>query len=405
MDAAFILDVASLGLRWLHVIVGIAWIGSSFYFIWLDNSIREPEDPRLREQGVLGELWAMHAGGFYNPQKYVVAPKRLPDTLHFFFWPAYTSWITGLLLITVLYYFQASSYMLDAGKWIAAPDAAVHLGLLTLMLGWLVYDALCRLLINRSQLLFAAAYTAFVALMAYILQHSLSGRAAYIHVGAMIATAMSGNVFFIIIPGQHRVVAAMKRGEAPDPDIGAKAKQRSIHNNYLTLPVLFAMVSNHYAFTYGHEHAWLALVVAMIASAVIRHFFNLKHKGRWRWEYLILGGALLLALFWAISPARAETITASEITERPVTLAQVRPIIEARCVACHSARPTLVPAAPLGVMFDTPEQIRARGIRIHAQTVITRVMPQANRTNMTPYERAVIAAWHEDGLLLEPAAK
>ena len=239
MESSYALEVLSLGLRWLHLIVGIAWIGSSFYFIWLDNSIREPEDPALREKGVLGELWAMHAGGFYNPQKYAVAPKTLPETLHFFFWPAYSTWITGFLLLTALYYLQASSYMVEPGKWVHSPFVAVHMGISMLVVGWVAYDGMCRLLIDRSQLVFAAAYTVFIAGTAYLLQHAMSGRAAYVHVGAMVATAMSGNVFFIIIPGQRRIVAAMKRGEAPDPSIGKKAKQRSVHNNYLTLPVLF----------------------------------------------------------------------------------------------------------------------------------------------------------------------
>ncbi len=405
MYESYILDLLSLGLRWLHVIVGIAWIGSSFYFIWLDNSIREPEDQTLKDKGILGELWAMHAGGFYNPQKYAVAPKKLPDPLHFFFWPSYSTWITGFLLLTALYYLQASSYMIDPEHWITTPWIAVLVGLGTLATGWLVYDALCRLLIDRSQLLFAVVYTLFVAIMAFLLQHALSGRAAYIHVGAMIATAMSGNVFFIIIPGQRKIVAAMKRGEAPDPTFGKKSKQRSIHNNYFTLPVLFAMISNHYAFTYSSRNAWLVLVSIMVASAIIRHFFNLSHKGIWRWEYPVLGGAILLIVVCALAPVPAgmqtEDVHASDIKDRPVTLADVRPIIATRCTACHSAKPTLLPSAPAGLMFDTPEQINLQARRIHQQAVINQAMPQANRTKMTNHERAMIAAWMADGLLKE----
>lgn len=233
MDSSYLLDIASLSLRWLHLIVGIAWIGSSFYFIWLDNSIRPPVDPELKERGVLGELWAMHAGGFYNPQKYVVAPRTLPDKVHWFFWPSYTTFISGFLLLTALYYTQPTTYMIDPAKANLEPVVAVTIGFVTLVSGWLIYDLLCHLLINRSQMLFALIYTVFVSIVSYILNSYLSGRAAFLHVGAMIATTMTCNVFFIIIPGQGEITRAMKRGEPPDPKIGKAAKQRSIHNNYL----------------------------------------------------------------------------------------------------------------------------------------------------------------------------
>lgn len=263
MESGYWLEIASLLLRWLHLIVGIAWIGSSFYFVWLDNSLRPPTDPALREKGVGGELWAVHGGGFYNPQKYLVAPKQLPDELHWFKWESYSTWLSGFALISVLYYAQAGSYMIDPAKAALSPGQAVALGLATLAGGWLVYDGLCRLLMRRSILLFAALYFAFVVAVAWGLTHWLSGRAAFIHVGAMLATTMSGNVFFWIIPGQKKTVAAMRRGDAPDPIHGQRAKQRSVHNNYLTLPVLFCMISNHYALTYTHPHAWLVLALGV----------------------------------------------------------------------------------------------------------------------------------------------
>ncbi|MCX9154535.1 urate hydroxylase PuuD [Niveibacterium sp. 24ML] len=393
MDSAYLIEVASMLLRWLHLIVGIAWIGSSFYFVWLDNSIKPPTDPKLREAGVGGELWAMHAGGFYNPQKYLVAPKELPKELHFFFWPSYSTWITGFLLISVLYYFQAATWMVDPAVAQISPTVSVLIGLGTLAGGWIVYDLLSRLLIERSQLVFAVIYTLFVGAVTWALMHLLAGRAAYIHVGAMIATTMSGNVFFIIIPNQRKLVAAMKRGEAPDPALGKKAKQRSVHNNYLTLPVLFSMISNHYAFTYSHAHGWLMLMLIMLSAVLIRHFFNLKHKGEWRWEYPIAGGLILLATLWWTAPAPVVRDTAKPVP----TLSQVMPVVEARCAACHAEKPTMMPSAPGGVMLDTEARIRQHAQRIYARTTQTKDMPLGNVTNITEEERALITGWYLGG--------
>jgi uncharacterized membrane protein len=393
MDSAYLIEIASMLLRWLHLIVGIAWIGSSFYFIWLDNTIRPPTDPKLKEAGVGGELWAMHAGGFYNPQKYLVAPKELPKDLHFFFWPSYSTWITGFLLISTLYYLQAATWMVDPAVANISSAQAVMIGLGTLAAGWIVYDLLARFLIERSQLLFALVYTLFVAAMAWALTHVLAGRAAYIHVGAMIATAMSANVFFIIIPGQRKLVAAMKRGEPADPVIGKKAKQRSVHNNYLTLPVLFAMISNHYAFTYGHPHAWLVLVLIMIGAALIRHFFNLRHKGQLRWEFPIAGGAILGAVLFWIAPTPVKV----EASANAPTLAQIAPIVQTRCTGCHAEHSTLMPAAPAGMMLDTDARIRQHAQRIFARAVQTRDMPLGNITGITDDERKLLGAWYLGG--------
>lgn len=393
----YLLEVSSLALRWFHLIVGIAWIGSSFYFVWLDNSIRPPEDPDLKEKGVLGELWAMHAGGFYNPQKYVVAPKKLPETLHWFFWPSYTTFISGFLLITVLYWFQASAYMIDPAKANLSPLAAVGIGFGTLVVGWVVYDLLCRMLIERGQLVFAAVYTLFVTAVAFVLDQLLSGRAAFLHVGAMIATTMTANVAMVIIPAQRIVVTAMKAGETPDAKPGKRAKQRSVHNNYLTLPVLFAMISNHYAFTYNAPNAWAILMLLMLGSVLVRHFFNLKHKGQWRWEFPLAGATLWFIVFCVLVP-KPNPVSSKMITEaRPILIDKVAPIISSRCIACHSTHPTLVNAAPAGVVLETPEQIRAQASRIYTQVLKLRSMPQGNITKMTDYERATVAAWYEDG--------
>ncbi len=394
MDTAFALDVASLCLRWLHLIVGIAWIGSSLYFVWLDNSIRPPKDPELIEKGVLGELWAMHAGGFYNPQKYVVAPKQLPETLHWFFWPSYSTFITGFLLMTTLYYLQASYYMIDPAKAAITPLTSVIIGLATLAGGWLFYDMLARLLIDRSQMAFAVIYTLFVTAVSYALNQVLSGRAAYIHVGAMMGASMTGNVFFIIIPAQRIVVGAMKRGETPDAAPGKRAKQRSVHNNYLTMPVLFAMISNHYSFTYSHPMGWLALIAIMVGSAIVRHFFNLRHKGSERWEFLIGGCTILFTTFLLLAPWPAPGGGVVDISAVPTVAAKdVQTILATRCITCHGPKPTIGPTPAAGLLIDTPEHLLSVGDRAYRQVVAGKTMPLGNVTQMTQDERLKIAAW------------
>jgi len=389
---AYAIEWFSLLLRWLHLIVAIAWIGSSFYFVWLDNNLRAPLDEDLQRKGVAGELWAVHGGGFYNPQKYLVAPAALPAHLHWFKWESYSTWLSGAALISVLYYVQAPTWMIDPARAALTPAQAVAIGLGTLAGGWLVYDGLCRLLAARSPLLLGAAYYAFVVAVAWGLSQVLSGRAAFLHVGAMIATAMSANVFFHIIPGQKKTVAQMQRGEAPDPQYGRLAKQRSVHNNYLTLPVLFCMISNHYAFVYGNAHAWAALALIVLAGALIRHFFNQRHRGQAQWRYP-LGGVALLALVavW-FAPARTPLQAGG-----PVDFAQVQQVVATRCAACHAEHPSLVAAAPAGVLLDTPERIRAARQRIWIQAVQVRAMPLGNITHITDDERALLDRWATRG--------
>lgn len=386
---AYLIEWASMLLRWLHLIVGIAWIGSSFYFVWLDNSLRPPQDAALAEKGVAGELWAVHGGGFYNPQKYLVAPASLPKELHWFKWESYSTWLTGFLLISTLYYFQAASWMVDPSKAALSPSAAVAIGLATLAGGWLVYDLLCRLLIERSQLLFGVIFYGFVVLMAFVLTHLLSGRAAFIHIGAMIATVMSANVFFWIIPGQKKTIAQMQRGETPDPIHGKRAKQRSLHNNYLTLPVLFCMISNHYAFTYAHPHAWAVLALILLAAVLIRHFFNQRHKGVQQWRYPVAGALLLAGVAVWLVPVSLPAAKAGAT----VDFAQVQSIINQRCAGCHAEHPTLMASAPAGLMLDTPEKIQALKPRIIMQAVQLKAMPLGNVTGITDDERALLARW------------
>ncbi len=392
MDA-YVIEWSTLLLRWLHLIVGIAWIGSSFYFVWLDNSLQPPADLALKDKGVAGELWAVHGGGFYNPQKYLVAPKTLPRDLHWFKWESYSTWLSGFALLCVLYYTQASSYMVDPAKLPLSPAASVAIGIGALVLGWLVYDALCRLLIDKSALLFAAIFYVYVVGVTWCLTHWLSGRAAFLHVGAMIATIMSANVFFWIIPGQKKTIAQMERGETPDPIHGKRAKQRSLHNNYLTLPVLFCMISNHYAFTYSHAQAWAVLALILLAAALIRHFFNQRHKGVQQWRYPIAGTLILLGVAIWLKPAGVGATAGEGGAAAPVAIADVQAVLAARCAGCHAEHPTLVASAPAGLMFDTPERIAAARVRIVQQAVQLKAMPPANLTHITDDERALLGRW------------
>jgi uncharacterized membrane protein len=393
--SGYLLEWAGMLVRWLHVITGIAWIGSSFYFVWLDNSLKPPVDPALREKGVGGELWAVHGGGFYNPQKYLVAPAKLPEELHWFKWESYWTFLSGFLLITLVYYARAASQMVDASVADLSPAAAVGVGVGALALGWVVYDGLCRLLIDRSQLLFGAVYYLFVVASAWGLTHLISGRAAFVHVGAMMATTMTANVFFWIIPGQKAMVDAMRRGEAPDPIHGKRGKQRSVHNNYLTLPVLFCMISNHYAFTYGHPQAWAVLALIGLAAVLIRHFFNLRHKGELAWRYPAAGVAILAAVAAWIAPRPVEAAAGPAVSD-----ADAAAILQARCVSCHATHPTQAGFAspPLGLVLEDVAVARAAAEKIHRQVVETRVMPLGNLTQMTEDERARLGRWAADAM-------
>jgi len=397
------LDWLNLLVRWLHVITGIAWIGASFYFVWLDNSIRPPAPgSELAKKGVSGELWAVHGGGFYNPQKYLVAPAELPKELHWFKWEAYSTWLSGIALLTIAYYFNAQAMMIDKSVADITSLQAVGIGIGTLVVGWTVYDLLCRSPLGKHDLWFGVVVFVLIVAAAFGLTHVLSGRAAYIHVGALIGTIMVGNVLMLIIPGQRKMVEAMSAGRMPDPVHGQKAKQRSVHNNYFTLPVLFIMISNHYAMTYRHEHAWAVLAMIMAAGVFIRHFFNLRHKGRVEWRYPVIGVALLAAVAVAIAPARPVVAPAAPAVDAQASareFAQVKTIIDQRCVACHAAQPKQpgFVAAPAGIMLENEAEIRQNAEKIYKQTVQLKAMPLANLTQMTDAERAQVAAWYEAG--------
>ena len=387
---AYVVEWLNLLGRWAHFVVGIAWIGSSFYFIWLDNHLQAPIAPADADKGVGGELWAVHGGGFYQSQKYRVAPPVLPETLHWFKWEAYSTWLTGMFLLALIYWYGAEIYLIDREVAELSPPIAVGVAILVIGGGWLVYDLLCRSPLGRREPALAAVLLVLTAVLAWGLCELYSGRGAYIHFGATLGTIMVANVFFVIIPGQRKMVASAGRGEAPDPAPGIRAKQRSVHNTYFTLPVLFVMISNHFALSYSHAWNWLVLVAFSLAGALIRGYFVARHKGKASPLPIVIAVIILLATAAGLAP-RTEAGTAAE-----VSLADVRPIIEERCANCHSASPTHVafPAAPLGVMLDTDAQIRTEASRIHQQTVVLKAMPIGNLTEMTEEERRMIDAWY-----------
>ena len=387
----FITDWLNLALRWLHVVVAIAWIGESFYFVALDNSLKKPKDPSLVERGVFGELWHVHGGGFYNMQKYMIAPARMPEDLHWSKWPSYTTWLSGFSLFTVLYLFSPETYLIDKNVLDMGPVVAIAAALGFLAAGWIVYDSLCRLLGHNDRLL-GAIVGAYVVAAAWLACHIFAGRAAYLIVGAMLATIMSANVFFVIIPGQRKMVGAMLEGEAPNPIYGKRGKQRSVHNTYFTLPVVFAMLSNHYAMTYTHPYNWAVLSVIMLAGALIRQFFVLRHRGRQLW-LLPAAGVALLAAALAVTLPKHVAPQAQAANMPVVKLADIQPILQQRCVACHSAHPTMMGSAPAGVLFDTPDEISTNAQRLYQQAVVLKAMPLGNVTRMTSAEREKIAAW------------
>jgi uncharacterized membrane protein len=394
---AYALDWANLLLRWAHVIVAIAWVGSSFYFVWLDNSLTPPTDEALRGKGVGGELWAVHGGGFYNPQKYLGAPKALPAHLHWFYWESYSTWLTGFALFTALYLFNAGTFLVDKAVYAWTPPEAIGAALGFLVGFWLLYDLACRTLGQgqSGDKVVGAVVFVLVVGAAWLACQLFAGRAAFLLVGAMMATSMSANVFFWIIPGQRKVVASMKAGEPVDPIHGKRGKQRSVHNTYFTLPVLFAMLSNHYGWAYSHAHNWLVLVLIMLAGALIRQFFVARHKTEVAgqgapWGWALAGVAVLIGVAVWLAPAPAPVASPAAKAEAPVTLAQVQAIAEQRCVVCHNAQ-----LANKGVMLHTPELIQSHAQQIYQQAVVLKNMPMNNATGITDGERAQLKRWFE----------
>ena len=392
MDA-YLLDWVNLLLRWAHLIVGIAWIGASFYFVMLDNSLTAPKKAEDAQRGVHGELWAVHGGGFYCSQKFLTGPKGEPlsDNLHWSKWEAYSTWITGMALLALIYWVGASTHLVDARVMALSPMTAVLVSIGFLGLGWVVYDVLCRNLVGRDGLLALLVFV-FVMLCNYGLHQVFSARGAYIHVGAMLGTMMAANVFFHIIPGQKRMVEQIRAGQPVDSQPGIIGKQRSVHNTYFTLPVLFIMISNHYPMTYSHKYGWLVLAIIMLAGVLIRQFFVLRHRGEVKWWLPLSGIALLVVLVVVMAPKPIDA------TGRKVSFAELNTVIQKHCTVCHAEKPSWVgfAQAPKGVMLQSPEQISQHAAKI-AETVASGYMPLANVTQMSDEERRIIAAWAAQG--------
>ncbi len=398
---SYLLDWANLLLRWAHVVTAIAWVGSSFYFVFLDSSLTPPEDEDLKRQGVSGELWAVHGGGFYHPVKFAVRPPQLPGHLHWFYWESYSTWLTGFSLFTISYLWNAGTYLVDKSVMDWSPQAAVAVALGFLVVFWLAYDALCRIFGQREggDRIVGVLVALLVCAAAWLACHWFAGRAAFLLVGAMIATSMSANVFFWIIPGQKTVIESIRANQPVDPIHGKRGKQRSVHNTYFTLPVLFAMISNHYSFTYTHPHNWLVLIAMMFAGAAIRQFFVLRHgfklaRNPHPWPYAAAGVLAIVSVVVALAPAPRPAGDAQATA--PVGYATVQPILAQRCYTCHAEQVQMK-----NVRLDSPQAVALHAQGIYQQAVVTRIMPMNNATQITDAERETLKRWFEGGAKLD----
>ena len=395
----YILEWLNLLGRWVHLVTGIAWIGASFYFVWLDNSLRAPKEAADAELGVGGEVWSVHGGGFYHAQKYKVAPPELPQTLHWFKWEAYTTWITGMFLLCLMYWYQAEIYLIDPSVMALSKPVAVLLGMLTLVIGWIVYDQLCKSKIGKEENKLSLAMLVFVSIAAFVLCQIFGGRGAYLHYGAMLGTIMVANVFFVIMPGQRDLVAAKKEGRAPDPSHGIRAKQRSVHNTFFTLPVLFVMISNHYAMTWGHEYNWLILIALSVAGALIRVYFVQRHHEKETLIPLVVAAVLIMGVAAAIVPKPPAPVAVDTSVNASQLFAKVQVAVHDRCTVCHANAPTQpgFSAPPKGIVLETADDMVRQAETIHQQVVVTKAMPIGNLTQMTDDERGLIAQWYQTG--------
>jgi uncharacterized membrane protein len=415
---AYLLDWCALLVRWLHIIAGIAWIGASFYFVWLDNHLRPPAADAGIDPGVAGELWAVHGGGFYRSQKYRLAPAVLPPTLHWFYWEAYTTWLSGFGLLCLLYFWRAEAYLIDPSVALLTKPAAIAIGLGVLLASWLLYDALCRSPLGRHPRALAAVLAAGIAALAWVLCHLFSGRGAFMLFGSSLGTIMVANVLFVIIPGQRELVLAKQQGRALDPAPGLRGKQRSVHNTYFTLPVLFVMISNHYAITYGARYNWLVLAAMSFAGACIRAWFVARHRPAAQGNFAtslpaVVGVMTLAGVVVALAPSGAGSLSArggaamGEVSAAgvpgslgypaeapPVDIVRVQHIVEQRCVPCHATSPTQpgFSSAPNGVVLQTVQQLRAHLPEVRQQLAM-RTMPLGNLTGMTDAERELVLMW------------
>jgi uncharacterized membrane protein len=389
-----LMEWLNIAVRVMHITFGIAWIGASFYFVFLENALNRTEGVR---DELAGNLWAVHGGGFYYLEKYKVAPKTIPKHLHWFKYEAYFTWVSGFALLFIIYYFNASAMLIDATVMKLSAGQAIGISIGSFIAAWLMYDLLCKSSLQKKPILFALAGIILLTGFAYFYSHVFSGRAAFIHFGAMIGSIMVANVFFVIIPSQKAMVNAAKKGEMPDAQKGKNALFRSIHNNYFTLPVLFVMVSNHFPSTFGNKHQWIVLAAISIGAAGIKHWLNVREQGKLSVWILPASVIVLLAVAYVTAP-KVSTTKCNQ-----VSFAEVNNIIQQRCVSCHSSRPTddVYTTPPNGVKYDTPQEIIAKKELIMQRVVVTKTMPQNNKTNMTPEERDLIRCWLEQGATLK----
>ncbi|MES2189936.1 MAG: urate hydroxylase PuuD [Pseudomonadota bacterium] len=405
---SYLLDWANLLLRWVHVITAIAWVGSSFYFVFLDSSLTPPVDEDLKKQGVSGELWALHGGGFYHPVKFAIKPPSMPAHVHWFYWESYSTWLSGFALFTVSYLWNAGTYLVDKSLMNWSPGAAAAVALSFFVVFWILYDAICQIFGQKKNgdAIVGALVAVLVCVASWLACHWFAGRAAFLLVGAMMATAMSANVFFWIIPGQHKVVASIHAGEPVDAIHGVRGKQRSVHNTYFTLPVLFAMLSNHYSFTWSHPQNWLVLILMMLAGAAIRQFFVLRHgyklgRNRHPIAYALVGVAVIIGVIVWLKPAPAAAGSGAATASNPVAAAQVnyaavQKVFEQRCYLCHGAQVQMK-----NIRLDSPAMVRQHAQAINQQVVLTRIMPMNNTTGITDAERLLVKQWFEAGAVTE----
>lgn len=385
------LEWLNLAIRWLHLTTGIAWIGSSFYFVWLDMHLKPPAQGEAS-----GEVWSVHGGGFYHNQKYSVAPATMPAELHWFKWEAYFTWMSGFSLLVLVYYVGATNFLIDPAKAALSVPAAIAIGLASIALSWIVYDLLCRSTLGSNNLLLGIVWFVYLLMAAVVLESLFNGRGAYLHIGAIVGSVMVGNVFFVIIPNQRKVVADLIAGRTPDPALGAAAKQRSLHNNYMTLPVLFIMISHHYPMTYGAERPWLVLALLGLTGVAVRHVFNLRNRE------MRTGPAIAIAVVMALVSVTYVTLekgTANAASGPTLHYADIQPILTTHCTGCHSQHPTnaAFSSPPLGVMLDSYDHAAQVAPRVKAMAVDTETMPLGNTTHMTKAEREKLGAWIAGG--------
>ena len=382
-----IIEWSNLLVRWAHFIIGVAWIGASFYFNWLENHLnrKAPQD-----EGIAGNLWAVHGGGFYHLKKFTNGPAKLPEVLHWFKWEAYMTWVSGLTMLVIVYYYNANAMMIDPSISDITPMMAIGVGLASMIVSWFLYDVLCKSSLKEKPLVLGAILFVYFVLLAFLLSQLLSGRAAYIHVGAAIGTIMAGNVFFGIIPAQKELVKALTEGRIPDPSFGKDGLLRSRHNNYFTLPILFIMISNHFPSTYGSEYNWLILIAISAVGILARHYFNIRHLTKAMWMLPTAFFAFVMIML-ATMPAKQKALKADD----KVTTAQIMPIIQERCMSCHSTKPTQAgfSSAPAGLAYDVPMALENNADKINTQ-VMQKVMPLGNLTKMTVEEREQVSRWY-----------